>query len=65
MQVVLVPPVGAEDVAPTRPAGAWGKSEPRQGTDAASTCTLWCAVAIGALVQGQPTERVRLDPFFV
>ncbi|CAM9792541.1 unnamed protein product [Ectocarpus sp. 13 AM-2016] len=58
MEVVLVPPVGAEDVAPKRPAGAWGKSEPRQGTDAASTCTLWCAVAIGALLQGQPTERV-------
>ncbi|CAM9269559.1 unnamed protein product [Ectocarpus sp. 4 AP-2014] len=58
MEVVLVPPVGAEDVAPRRLAGAWGKSEPRQGTDTASTCTLWCAVAIGALVQGQPTERV-------
>ncbi|CAN0368393.1 unnamed protein product [Ectocarpus sp. 12 AP-2014] len=60
MEVVLVPPVGAEDVAPTRPAGAWSKSEPRQGTDAASTCTLWCAVAMGALVQGQPTERVTV-----
>lgn len=59
MEVVFLPPVGAEDVDPTRPAGASGKNETRQGTDAASTCTLWCAVAMGALVQGQPTERVR------
>lgn len=36
-----------------------GEGQERQrGSDAASACTLWCTVAIGALVQGQPPERV-------
>ena len=26
---------------------------------AAAVCELWCAIAIGALIQGQPPERVR------
>lgn len=48
-------------------AGGWSSSvggQKRQRvSDAASTCTLWCAVAMGALVQGQPPERVRLREF--
>lgn len=36
-----------------------GKQEQQRGSEAASTCTLWCTVAMGALVQGQPPERVR------
>lgn len=44
-----------------RPGGsAGGGQEQQRGSDAASTCTLWCTVAMGALVQGQPPERVRL-----
>eukprot|EP00903_Cladosiphon_okamuranus_P014237 g13226.t1 len=38
--------------------GAGGGQEQQRGSDAASTCTLWCTVAMGALVQGQPPERV-------
>eukprot|EP00752_Nemacystus_decipiens_P005087 g4616.t1 len=34
-----------------------GQERPRV-SDAASTCTFWCTVAMGALVQGQPPERV-------
>lgn len=33
--------------------GEWG------GGDAASACALWCSMAMGALVQGQPPEEVR------
>lgn len=36
-----------------------GDQERWRGPDAASTCALWCTVAMGALVQGQPPERVR------
>lgn len=38
---------------------AGGSEELQRGSEAASTCTLWCTVAMGALVQGQPPERVR------
>lgn len=36
-------------------------SRQEHGTDTeASTCTLWSAISLGALVQGQPTAAVRL-----
>lgn len=50
---VLVQPPDAEKET-ARVTGSWGGTE-----EAASTCTLWCSVAIGALVQGHPPEQVK------
>lgn len=35
--------------------GAWEQ----EGGDPASACALWCSIAMGALVQGQPPKQVR------
>lgn len=37
----------------------WGGDEEQRGGDPASACALWCTIAMGALVQGQPPEQVR------
>lgn len=42
-------------------AGASDRNEEQGRADAASTCALWCTIAMGALVQGQPPEQVRIE----
>lgn len=60
MEVIFAQPRRSADGQPPnagkeakRAMGSWSGAE-----DAASTCMLWCSVAIGALVQGEPPENV-------
>lgn len=46
------------------PARACGGGEERGGPDAASECALWCTIAMGALVQGQSPQQVRVGLAF-
>lgn len=55
---------GGGAIVPLGPAAAGGGGGGGEGAGvgggcaAASTCALWCAIAIGALVQGWPTASV-------
>lgn len=70
MEVLLPSPSGPEidnKACPWRvnvvqaenPTNCWGADEDQSGGDPASACALWCTIAMGALVQGQPPEQVR------
>lgn len=41
-----------------RTQGGLGGKREWSGGDAASACALWCTIAMGGLVQGQPPEQV-------
>lgn len=41
-----------------RPIRASGQDEEQDVGDPASACALWCTIAMGALVHGQPPETV-------
>ena len=55
-----LPPAASAVAAPAGAAAAAAARAARLRSDAgASTCALWCAVAMGALVHGWPTSSVR------
>lgn len=61
MRVILASADRADDVDQecAQASNAEEETEEQQAADAASACMLWCSMAIGALVQGQPPTRVR------
>lgn len=65
MRVIFASAAGADGVDQERVQAPNVEHEiqDQQVSDAASACMLWCSVAIGALVEGHPPERVSC--FFV